>query len=145
MGQTANAQYIGEDLFAYAFPELVITAVAGNDTQQVIIQDDSDFELLALMYHFTLANAAFLSGTRPIPNWTVQITDTGSGAALFNVPVPLDSIAVNGESGSPRPLPASRYFRRNSTIQIQVFNFDAAVVSGQARVTMVGIKHYLAL
>ena len=145
MGQTANAQYIGSDLFAYAFPELTITTVGGNDQDQLVIQDDSDFEVYNVMYHFTLADAAFTASTRPIPNWTVQITDTGSGASLFNIPIALDTIAVNGESGSPRMLPVSRFFRRNSTIQIQVFNFDAAVITGKLRVTLVGCKHYIAL
>lgn len=145
MPQTEKATYIGEDLFAYVFPTLAIVAVGGNAQSQVVIQDDSDFEMLGLMYHYSLSAAAFTASTRPIPNWTVQLTDSGAGAGLFSAAVPLDSIAVNGESGSPRPLPASRFFRRNSTVICQVFNFDAAVVTGQAVISMVGIKHYLAL
>lgn len=137
-------QYIGSDFFGYVFPELLVVAVGGSVTTQLIMQDDSDFELIALAYHMTIADAAIVQNTRPLPNVTIQLTDTGSGAALFNNPVPLSSVAYHGENGAVRQLPVSRKFFRSSTIAIQLSNFDAALITGKFRVTMLGQKLFLA-
>lgn len=127
------------DFFIYSFAQIGPLAVAGAGQDQVIIQDDSDFELRALSYHFTLADAAFTQSTRPVPNWTIQLTDTGAGRNLFNNPAPLTSIAYPGEAGV-RALPWPKILRRNSTIQITLTNFDAAVATGRCRVAMLGRK-----
>lgn len=128
------------DFFGYVFTEIAAPAAAGGASQQqVIIQDDSDFEMRLLVYHFTRADAAFTNSSRPIPNWTIQITDSGSGRTLFNNPVPLDTIAQNSEA-PPRDLPWPKIFRRNSTVQINIVNFDAAEANGRLRFVMLGRK-----
>jgi hypothetical protein len=128
------------DFFGYVFSTISNpAAVTGASQQQVIIQDDSDFELRRLVYHYTRADAAFTNTTRPVPNWTIQITDSGSGRTLFNNPVPLDVIAFPSDS-PPIDLPWPKIFRRNSTVQINIVNFDAAEATGILRFVMLGRK-----
>lgn len=128
------------DLFGYVFAEVLNLAAAGGTTQnQIIIQDDSDFELRRLVYHFTLADAAYVNAAYPVPNMTIQLTDTGAGRNLFNNAVPLDCIA-SPSYGAARDLPWPKILRRNSTIQATYVNFDAAVATGHLRLVMFGRK-----
>jgi hypothetical protein len=127
------------DFFVYEFPLVSNLALAGNATPQVQIQNDADFEMRALAYYFNLANAAFTSSTRPIPNVTIMLTESGSGRNLFNNPVPLPNIAWNGE-GAMRYLPWPKIFGRNANVQATIVNFDAAVVTGQLFLSMIGRK-----
>lgn len=128
------------DMFGYVFPEVAALAAAGGTGQaQVIIQNDSDFECRRLAFSYTLADAAYTSSTIPMPNWTVQLTDTGSGRNLFNNAVPLVSVA-NFAGGLPVDLPWPKIFGRNSTIQVNFTNFDAAVATGRVRLMMFGRK-----
>lgn len=131
-----NERNIIVDFFSYVFPTFTIAA-GGNQTQQVQIQADSDFELLQLMYHADIAAAAFVWNTRPIPNVTAVITDTGSGRQLMNGAVPLTAIA--GIAEQPAWLPQTKLFQRNATVALLLTNFDAAVAYN-LRVTMVGRK-----
>lgn len=124
------------DFFCYFFPAFAI-APAAQQTQQVQIQADSDFELLQLMYHADIAAAAFVWNTRPIPNVTALITDTGSGRQLMSAAVPLTAIA--GIAEQPAWLPQTKIFQRNAAVSLQLTNFDAAVTYN-LRVTMVGRK-----
>lgn len=128
------------DMFGYVFPTVEDLAAAGGTTQvQVIIQDDSDFEVRRLAYHFTAAEAAITNATAPCPNWTLQLTDTGAGRSLFNNPVPIDTVAT-GPGMSPRDLPWPKILRRNSTIQATLTNFDAAQATGRLYLVMFGRK-----
>lgn len=128
------------DFFAYqsaVFSNLA--AATGTSSQQIQIQNDADFELRCIAYYFNLANAAFMQSTRPIPNCTLMITDTGAGRNLFSNPVPIASIAWNGE-GDRRDLPWPKIFGRNASVQLTVANFDAAVATGQLYITLLGRK-----
>lgn len=113
------------DWFTYMFPLFPAIPLAGTNTQQVIIQNDSDFELRRIVYHEDIAAAAYTDSARPIPNCTILITDSGSGRNLMSNPVPLSSIACFGDN--PVDLPWPKIFTRNSTIQVAITNFDAAV------------------
>lgn len=114
------------DYFVYKFAQFNI-APAANQTQQVNIQSDSDFEIQQIAYHATIAAAAFTYTTRPIPNVSGILTDTGSGRQLMNAAVPLPSFASGLCGENPAFLPTFKTFQRNSTIALQLFNFDAAV------------------
>lgn len=126
------------DFFVYVFPEFTI-ANGANQTQQLTIQADSDFEVQQIAYHATIADAAYLYNTRPIPNVTAILTDTGSGRQLMSAAAPLPSFAsgLNGEL--PGFLPTFKTFQRNSAIQLQLFNFDAAA-SYILTVSLIGRK-----
>lgn len=126
------------DYFGYVFPTFAAIAVGGNATQQVTIQADSDFEIRRIQYHADIAAAAFVANTRPIPNYTIQLTDSGAGRNLFNIPAPLDSIATFGEQ--PVDLPWPKIISRNSTLLCQLTNFDAAVATYTVRIVLLGRK-----
>ena len=125
------------DLFSYVFPTFTIAPAGVAVTQQIQIQADSDFELLQLMYAADIALAAYVWNTRPIPNITAIMTDTGSGRQLMNGAVPLTAIA--GIAEQPAWLPQTKVFQRNASVSLQLTNFDAAVTYN-VRVTMVGRK-----
>jgi len=127
------------DMFAYVFPVVDDLAANGSEQVQIIIQDDSDFEVRQLRYHFSVTEAAFTSGTAPVPNWTVQLTDTGSGRNLFNNALPISCIAT-GPGQSPRDLPWTKILRRNATLQATFTNFDAAQTTGNLSFVLFGRK-----
>jgi hypothetical protein len=132
-----NQPNIVVDYFVYVFPTFTIAPAGVSVTQQVQIQADSDFELLQLMYAADIALAAYVWNTRPIPNISAVITDTGSGRQLMNGAVPLTAIA--GIAEQPAWLPQTKVFQRNATVALQLTNFDAAVTYN-VRVSMVGRK-----
>lgn len=128
------------DMFGYVFPAVEdLAAGAVSNAVNVIIQDDSDFEVRRLAYHFTVAEAAITNATAPTPNWLVQMTDSGSGRNLFNAAVPVTAIAT-GPGMTPRDLPWPKILRRNSTISVTFTNFDAAQATGRMYLTMFGRK-----
>lgn len=112
-------------------------ASAGVGNGAIQIQADSAFRWTKATYSANIAAAAFLSGTRPIPNVTIQITDNGSGRQLFNNPVPIPNIMGSGEL--PFILPMGYVFEPKSSMQVQVTNFDA-VVTYNLRLSFIGTK-----
>lgn len=132
---------IEAELFAYQFPTMGPFTAALAAQAQVQIQANTAFEMRGIVYYWNLNNAAFTSGTRPIPNVTIQLQDSGSGKNLFSAPVPLPSIAEYGEYRR-RALLWPRIFMPNATISATVTNFDAAVVTGLLRLTLVGRHLY---
>lgn len=130
----ASPDYV-EDFTVY---QLDFTLAAGaSQTQSIPIQADSAFKWTKAAYYATIANAAFTATTRPIPNMTIQVTDTGSGRVLFNNPVPIPSIFGEGEL--PFILPVERIFDARSSMQVTVANFDAAVTY-TTRLSFIGSK-----
>jgi len=115
------------DWFTYVFPTFAAIAAlsAASPQGQIIIQNDSDFELRRISYHMDNAAAAFTSSTLPMPNITALIVDSGSGRQLMNNPVPLDLIA-NLANTPPVELPWPKIFTRNSVVTLTLTNFDAA-------------------
>lgn len=135
-----GTEYTAE-FFAYQFPEIGPLAAGAAIQANVQIQANVAFEMREIVYFWNLANAAFTESTRPIPNATIQLQDSGSGKNLFSAPVPLDSIAVNGFSRR-RALIWPRIFAPNSTINATIQNFDAAVATGRLRLTLIGRHLY---
>lgn len=134
--QAQNPNVIA-DYFIYVFPTFAALAPAGAQTQQVQIQADSDFEVQQIAVHPDIAAAAYLWNTRPLPNVTAILTDTGSGRQLMNGGVPLSAFMGIGEQ--PAWLPQFKTFQRNATIALQLTNFDAAVTYN-LRVSLIGRK-----
>jgi hypothetical protein len=136
---------LGEDweaeFFVYQFPELAPFTAAATLQAQVVIQANTAFEMREIVYFWNLANAAFTESTRPVPNVTLQLQDSGSGKNLFSAPVPLGSVASYGEARR-RAQIWPRVFAPNSTINATVTNFDAAVATGRLRLTLIGRHLY---
>ncbi len=128
------------DFFVYEVPLFTNLAVGASFTQRIIIQADADFEWVQSCYNFTLADAAYLYNTRPIPNMSVRINDTGSGRQLMNTDVPVT--AIFGQPENPYVMPITRTFKANATIEFTATNFDAAVTTGQLRLSLIGFKQF---
>ena len=130
---------VGFDWFTYVFPTFAAIGVGAANQQQLIIQNDSDFECRRIVFHMDLAAAAYTTSTQPMPNVTALIVDSGSGRQLMSAAVPLASIATL-EGQPPVDLPWPKIFIRNSTISLTLTNFDAAVATANFRVSLQGRK-----
>lgn len=138
LGQGDDAPGLRRDFYVYEAAALALASGASaNDTIQ--IEANSDFWLQKLTYQADIAAAAFLSSTRPIPNVTLQITDSGSARQLMNNPIPIPSFFGTGEL--PFILPNPRKFEKNTVIQLAFTNFDAAVAYN-VRLAFIGYKIY---
>lgn len=132
---------IEAEYFAYPFPEFGPLTVGLTQQQQVIIQANTAFEMREIVYHWSLANAAFTESARPVPNVTLQLQDSGSSKNLYLNPAPLTAVATYGESRR-RALNWPRIFSPNSTITAVITNFDAAQATGRLRLVMLGRHLY---
>jgi hypothetical protein len=124
------------DFFAYtlAFSALAAGAAAQGAIQ---IQADSDFELSKFTMFADIAGAAETEATRVLPLITIQITDTGTGRALFSSPLPIP--AIMGDGRIPFILPVPKIFSANASVAIQVSNFSAATTYN-LRLLLIGAK-----
>jgi hypothetical protein len=131
------------DFFGYTFPTFTaIAAAGGTQSQQLTIQADSDFEIRRIVYQADLAAAAYVVNAAPVPNYTIQLTDTGAGRNLFNNPAPLSAVAQMGNFVPPVDLPWPKIVARNSTLLCQLTNFDAAAATYNVRILLLGRKIY---
>lgn len=127
------------DHFVVQFPVFAaIPAANGQQTQQVQIPADSDFLWQMGTYAYDVALAAYTMSTAPVPNMSILITDSGSGRQLANAAVPVISLFNN--LYTKMNLPFSKLFTANSVITGTVTNFDAAVATGNLRLSLVGQK-----
>lgn len=124
------------DFFGYtlSFSALAAAAAAQGAIQ---IQSDSDFELTKFTMMADIAAAAQTESTRVLPLVTLQITDTGTGRALFAAPLPIP--AVMGDGRIPFILPVPKIFSANASVAIQVANFSAATTYN-VRLCLLGAK-----
>lgn len=130
-----RTQYV-EDFFVYDVNALAL-ASAGVANGNIQIQADSDFKWISGVYYADIAGDAFTLTTQPVPNVTIQITDSGSGRQLVDNPVPIPSLFGRGEL--PFVLPVPRIFRARSSIAFAFANFDAAVTYN-IRLALIGVK-----
>lgn len=129
-----------DDPFWYIFPLFTNIASLGSQTQIIQFQVDSFFRIERISCHFTLADAAFLYNTRPMPNASLTLTDSGSGRQLMNAPIPITSLS--GYEGEEYDLVIPKIIVPGATLTGTVLNFDAAVNTGQYRIALGGRKLY---
>lgn len=116
-----------------------LTLPAGaTQTQTMLIQADSYFEIQKLTFASDLAAGVQTDSTRTIPQCTILITDTGSGEQLMNQTIDLTTIFGNG--GNPFILPSPRFFAPNSAILVALTNYSASQ-SYNVRLSFIGTKH----
>lgn len=124
-------------LFIYSTPVALALAAAGSGTSVIQIQADSAFEVQRLSFHaYVTGTPATAITTPPI---TLQINDTGSGANLFDQPVPLFTVAYGGAGFGPFPVSSPRFFAPNSTVTLTLVNLDPAILY-TVRVNLQGRK-----
>lgn len=125
----------------YIYEATALALVAGGNANVIInIEADSDFLLQKFAYQADIAAAAFTFNTKPLPNVTIQLIDSGSGRQLMQNPTPVTSFMGDGQL--PFILPNPRKFLANSTIQVAFANFDAAVTYN-IRLAFIGYKIYV--
>lgn len=124
------------DFFAYT---IAFAALANGEAQQgaIQIQADSDFELTKFTMFADIAEAVQTEATRVLPLVTLQITDTGTGRALFNAPLPIP--AIMGDGRIPFILPVPKIFSANASVAVEVTNFSAAT-EYNLRLSLIGAK-----
>lgn len=113
---------------------------AGSTAEQTIqILADSHFELQKMSFFSDVAGAAQTDSSRVLPLCTVQITDTGTGEQLFNIPVPIP--AIMGDGRIPFILPTTRTFDPSAAVIVSLANYSAATAY-LTRVLLIGAKIY---
>lgn len=126
------------DWYVYNVQFLAL-APTNQATQNVAVEADANFVLVKLSGFADIAAAAQTYNTRVVPLVTLQITDTGSGRNLFNGNTAWSNVVGWGEI--PYILPIRRKWKANSTIRVQVTNFDAAATYN-LRLSFSGIKDF---
>lgn len=126
--------------FSYQTPNIASIAAAGTATNVIQFDLDSVFCWLRTAVFVDVAGAAQNVGNQELPLVTCLITDTGSGQAYMNAPIPLPSIAGTGEL--PFIEPAPQYVQPNTSLQFQFTNFSAATTYANLRVQLHGFKVY---
>lgn len=129
-------EQFAEDLFIYEI-DFAALAPAAQANGSIQIQADAGFKWIKSTYYATIANAAFVSAAVPIPSVTVNLVDGGSGRQLMSGPVPVPSLFGTGQL--PFINTIARVFEPNSTINVSVTNFDAAVTYN-LRLSFIGNK-----
>ncbi len=112
-------------------------AAGGSTTNNISIQADSDFDLLATTYEANIAGAAQTSGTFIYPNITILLTDSGSGRQLMDSAIAVTSFFGNGQF--PFILPIPKRFAARSNIVVQASSFEAADTKN-LRLSFIGQK-----
>lgn len=123
--QVFNPRVNRDDVVWYGVRVTGLVLAAPTATGIINIDADSDFYCVAMSYQADIAGAALTEATNIIPLVTLQITDTGSGKSLSNIPMPIG--AMMGDGKRPYRLPRPRVFLSNSTIQNNFTMFTAAV------------------
>jgi hypothetical protein len=140
--QVFNPRENGTDYFWYAHPAVQgLQSTAPTATAVINLDADSNFYCVALSYSASVADAALTESTNIIPLVRVLITDTGSGKALMNTPMPMASIMGDGKR--PYRLVRPRVFLANATIQFSFTSFVAAgTIYSDLQITLHGYKVY---
>lgn len=100
------------------------------------IQADADFEISKLTFFASIAFAEEEQATRILPQVSVQLTDTGTGRQMFNIPVMIP--AIMGDGQIPFILPVTKVFSANSSVTVAVANLGASTY--ELQVNLIGSK-----
>lgn len=122
----------------YQFPTFASLAAGANGQQQIVIDSGSDFLWTYGALAFDLAAAAFTYTAQPIPNMSVQLSDSGESYNFQNAAVPV--MGVFGRPGMPLKKELPYLFAGGATVTAIVTNYDAASATGNLRLSMIGQK-----
>lgn len=135
-----NPREAGADYFWYASRVTGIVAAGGTATGIINVDADSDFYCCALSYQADIALGTLTESSNIIPLITIQITDTGSGKSLSNVPLPVG--AIMGDGKRPYRLLRPRVFLSNATIQLNYVSYVVAGTTYNITTVLHGYKVY---
>lgn len=136
-----NPRQGNKDFFWYTNRVLALSSAAPNGNGQIITDADSDFYCVALSYQADIAVAAITDSANIIPLVNVLITDSGSGKALMNNPVPI--AALFGDGRRPYRLIRPRVFAAQAQINLAYTSYVAAGTTYNITLVFHGYKVYL--
>lgn len=116
-----------------------LAAGANTVVGTFLVDASAPFMLVSSTYQSDVAGAAVTVSTRPAPNQVVLITDQASNRRWMNGPVPVPSIF--GIGTLPYIWPQQKLIPGNTTIQIEITNYDAASVPN-TRLSFHGYRLY---
>lgn len=137
----APSKYMAKDFFVYVIGPFDDLAPAAQLPGNVTLDADSDFLWQKMTVFATIADAGETAATQVVPAISITIKDTASGRDLMNGPVPLPSLAGNGQL--PFILPTPKVFQARGTIQVNVQNISADDTYTGLFVTFIGTKLFL--
>ena len=117
-------QRIVKDFFVYSTGRFQVPQ-GTTVVQNIPIQADADFLVDTLSFAADIAGVAQTLNNLVIPNFSVVITDTGSGRQLMNIAIPL--LVLFGTGNFQKELKYPRLFNARSNIQIVTNSFEAAI------------------
>lgn len=117
--EEGNRILVQRDIYIYQAQFLALIPEQ-DSTITIDIEADSSFVWLKTTYLVNNNVGDLTQETVPVPDLTVQITDTGSGRNLQQAPVQIETMAGTGRL--PFILPIPRTFKPKSTIQVTMTN-----------------------
>jgi hypothetical protein len=111
------------DLFWYV-ANFGTLASGASATVAIQIQSDSSFEWSKATFYAVETGASEPVSQSEAVSIGVNIQDTGTGRNLMQLPVPLTTMAGNGQL--PFIIPQPRIFKANAVVQITFNNFSVA-------------------
>lgn len=138
--QDAQGRQFVNDHYIYVAEIQSVLNAGASQTVVVNIEADSNFTWVKSAVFASLAGAAQTNATQVLPQVEVQIQDSGSGRLLQNVPVPITSMAGNGQL--PFVLPVPRLFKARSTVSFTFVNFSAAENYSTLALSLIGFKTF---
>lgn len=111
--------------FIYTTGRLAAIATGATVNTSIVIQADADFALEKLTYSADIAGATQTNSTRTVPNVSVLLTASSSGAHMMNNAAPISGVFGTGDL--PMILPYPYILNANSQLQITLVSFEAAV------------------
>jgi len=124
-GEVFNPKANGSDYFFYTHTAIQTLSSLAPTANGVFTTDaDSDFYCVAFTYAASIADAPLTESTNVLPLVRVLITDSSSGKALMNNPLPLYAIAGDGKR--PYRLVRPRVIGSNATVNCAFTAFVAA-------------------
>lgn len=127
-----------EEPFIYT-AEFANLAAAGTATDQIQIQADADFKIMAATFQANNNGAVLTDSTRPVPNVSVLLTDTGNGRNLMDQAIPIPCLFGTGELPFIWPVP--KVMSARSVLQVQATSFEAAQ-AWDLTLHFIGVKLY---
>jgi hypothetical protein len=102
-------------------------APGGSQTQPIQISANGDFVLCRMAFIATNAGAAQTASTAIVPQWRIQITDSGTDEQYGNQPIDLNVMATNAVlSGEKTDEVYPRLISGSSTLNLAVTSYEAA-------------------
>lgn len=129
-----RARKVRCEAFIYTAVFTPLPAVAAGIQQQINIQNDSDFLIMATVFTVYAAPGVLT----PAPDMTLTLLDSATGRQLQDAPVHVAN--CTGTAQWPYVWPEPKICKGGGTLTLNLVNNDAAAVGGIASLAYHGYK-----